>query len=51
MPNGKGSIYLELIVLASGSSKTLKFQILELLTAIKGKLGPNIVVNIYFCMK
>ena len=35
-------------MLASGSSKKLKFQILELLTVIKKKLGPKIDVNINF---
>ena len=47
---GKVVYYLELIVLASGSSKHLKFEILELLTVIRSKLGPKIVVNINICM-
>ena len=36
---GKVVCYLKLIGLASGSSKNLKFEILELLTVIRCKLG------------
>ena len=38
---GKVVYYLKLIVLASGSSKNLKFKILELLTVIRCKLGSK----------
>ena len=38
---GKVVYYLKLIVLASGSSKNLKFEILEPLTVIRCKLGSK----------